>query len=1210
LINFFFKMNRKAVCAVLCVVALCIPSVGAADETDINNDHGYSKDREAQYLIDISAALMDSGVDDGLSTLSGWDIDRRGGEYKNIFQSCMQLRDSSDEYCVSINTTFDEQTNGKLTFESAVKFTDLTDGFYYKISGTGGETALELTTNDRNICYADKEGKPQKIIKADEEITYGIKAILDIDNQRADIIINGVFLKTVDFVEQTSSLSKIKISTPEHKEMYVSLMYIQLYKNYLVNDRFLSVTEGAAPYDWTVKCLDSKSATVRQMGYAEDKYSFQINDESIIDKTNVIKYFDAASGKVCFELKFLIPQRADGICFSFGSGSLSVLKLVTKGDKLVFSNGTEFCGYSENVWQTLRVEADMTAQTSLIKFNGKAVTQIPFENRTDYVDNLQLSTTIKGKALIWFDDVMVFPIYPDPLDYPEPPQIAESKDYYVGMQQCSLWRNGSHVGWDTISPHKENISYLGFYDEGKKEVSDWEIKWLAEHGIDYELCCWYLPETYKEGALKFQYTTSNYALHDGYFNANYSDRVKFALQWVGGFAQGVNASKVWRENIIPYWVDYYFKDSRYMTVDNKPIIAVWSIDSVISAFGGTEKAKAEFDYLQEVCKQLGYNGVTILGYSQSADASVLSNLKAAGLDAIYIYSWGESSYNPDYQINAMQTRKDIGVIESIPTISMGYSPHAWIKDAKAPFITVENYEKVLLWIKDTLMPEYGKNSLAGRMLLIDNWNEHGEGHFMMPGNLFGFKLLDKIRSVFANGSEHKDARPDEAQLERLRGLYPKGRTILRHITPDEVKLPTKVLKGWYFSNDTDAAEWRVEKQIKNLRVENAFLKGATSGSDGGIVMANDLGLDIRNATYIRVRMKVDSQPDKAELFFITKENPDWIQYQSSNTAVGAQNGMYDYYFRLDNNSYWGGTMQKLRLDMSMYNNTGFEIESIEVMRRDEEFVGVKVDGESQSFDVYPSVYNSQVLIPVLPLKGIQDKFKALVVWDNPTQTITISKDSTIMKFIIGKHTANINGKETELGYEPYILEGLPMLPVRLIAETLGGKVSWNDKTNTVEITTKSENKADNTGKTVVRIPYEWEFEVNSDYEGWDASPENFSRTKVKDGILYLKSKTADPMINISGLNIDSRNYCYIRIKLKNSTGSSAMQVFFSSDVTGGASESNSMRVVISTQDNDFKEYEIDMSANSNWKGNITSLRLDPVSSTGVVEIDYIRLSDE
>jgi hypothetical protein len=58
------------------------------------------------------------------------------------------------------------------------------------------------------------------------------------------------------------------------------------------------------------------------------------------------------------------------------------------------------------------------------------------------------------------------------------------------------------------------------------------------------------------------------------------------------------------------------------------------------------------------------------------------------------------------------------------------------------------------------------------MIMIDNWNEFGEGHFIMPSNLAGFGYLDALRDVFLDSKPHSDVKPDENQKKRFNTLYP------------------------------------------------------------------------------------------------------------------------------------------------------------------------------------------------------------------------------------------------------------------------------------------------------------------------------------------------------------------------------------------------------------------------------------------------------
>ena len=53
------------------------------------------------------------------------------------------------------------------------------------------------------------------------------------------------------------------------------------------------------------------------------------------------------------------------------------------------------------------------------------------------------------------------------------------------------------------------------------------------------------------------------------------------------------------------------------------------------------------------------------------------------------------------------------------------------------------------------------DALAGRLVLLDNWNEFGEGHYILPTRQYGFGYLDAVRAVFAPGAPpHRDFTPD------------------------------------------------------------------------------------------------------------------------------------------------------------------------------------------------------------------------------------------------------------------------------------------------------------------------------------------------------------------------------------------------------------------------------------------------------------------
>lgn len=97
------------------------------------------------------------------------------------------------------------------------------------------------------------------------------------------------------------------------------------------------------------------------------------------------------------------------------------------------------------MWYRLRIEADMEAQTALIKINGREVGEVPFAEAATSADNIVVANT--SETTPSFDDFKVFRVY-DRDDYvPEPVVPAGEDKYTVGMNVCSLWQNGNHFGW-------------------------------------------------------------------------------------------------------------------------------------------------------------------------------------------------------------------------------------------------------------------------------------------------------------------------------------------------------------------------------------------------------------------------------------------------------------------------------------------------------------------------------------------------------------------------------------------------------------------------------------------------------------------------------------------------------------------------------------------------------------------------------------------
>jgi hypothetical protein len=79
-------------------------------------------------------------------------------------------------------------------------------------------------------------------------------------------------------------------------------------------------------------------------------------------------------------------------------------------------------------------------------------------------------------------------------------------------------------------------------------------------------------------------------------------------------------------------------------------------------------------------------------------------------------------------------------------------------------ISPEEYREVAKFVKEwmDLQPD---DALGSKILLLDNWAEWGEGHYIAPYQEYGFEYLDVIRDVLTTeDKQHVDVIPDEISL--------------------------------------------------------------------------------------------------------------------------------------------------------------------------------------------------------------------------------------------------------------------------------------------------------------------------------------------------------------------------------------------------------------------------------------------------------------
>jgi hypothetical protein len=362
-----------------------------------------------------------------------------------------------------------------------------------------------------------------------------------------------------------------------------------------------------------------------------------------------------------------------------------------------------------------------------------------------------------------------------PADYVPEPVIAETEGYMVGAFRCPLWYEGTRPScWTPFrNTFAERVPVLGFYNEANPEVIDWEIKFAVENGISFFVDCWYRDKN-NEGKSPIVARLDHWVtkLKD----ARYKDMIKFALLWenTNDIAAGIASEEDLLQNLLPYWIDTYFSESNYMTVEGKPLLVIYGYKKFIEQLGGEENAKSALNKMDQALTDAGFNGLFPITAHNSHFRNDLSYLKEIGFKSIVSYhvptftgEMNTSNIPAQSEIVRIQEvcwnkLKDKSTLPTYPVVTMGWDSEPWgFAYNKGQWaITGTNYETLCEKAKSfaEYLPE------ENRIVMLDNWNEYGEGHYIAPTQKYGFMHLDAIRKTFSSSMEANNIVPEDVNL--------------------------------------------------------------------------------------------------------------------------------------------------------------------------------------------------------------------------------------------------------------------------------------------------------------------------------------------------------------------------------------------------------------------------------------------------------------
>ena len=386
---------------------------------------------------------------------------------------------------------------------------------------------------------------------------------------------------------------------------------------------------------------------------------------------------------------------------------------------------------------------------------------------------------------------------------PEPKPVKS--DYYVACHYYPGWKKGAadiHNGFEDLRNYPERTPIIGYYDESDPVVMDWQIKWAVEHGINCFIHCWYRYSHNRGKKVTLKDLRFAHAIHEAYFNCRYRDYMDFAIMWEcdtkWGAAEDISDIT---DNLIPFWVENYFKLPTYQKIDGKPVLYVYSQGNLENALGGHEKMKEALAIMHEEIKKYGFPGIMIAcmdnGWNKSnipyfaehgkEEFSFTDDMINKGYDFGYQYCWHLNnaylsqeqkqayldSNKPkvpgdiivDYQLMCIKNR-----IEKYPSFftycaSVMWSRGPWHKvfgiDPRKDIweweLTPEQWKKLLIGMKE-MIDTLPADSIGRKVVVLDNWNEWSEGHYLFPNYQYGFGHLQAFREVFTKCDNIPDYR--------------------------------------------------------------------------------------------------------------------------------------------------------------------------------------------------------------------------------------------------------------------------------------------------------------------------------------------------------------------------------------------------------------------------------------------------------------------
>lgn len=334
------------------------------------------------------------------------------------------------------------------------------------------------------------------------------------------------------------------------------------------------------------------------------------------------------------------------------------------------------------------------------------------------------------------------------------PLANASSNIRVGVYYFPGWRDHAEpsraLPWETLKAYPERKPLQGWYQEGDDAVTRQQLSWMRQHQVAYVIYDWYWT---KSGKPRLAHAI------DSFLRVGSAAGPRFSIMWANHNEVPLSLEQF--DQISDVWIEHYFADPRYETVDGRPLLVIFSpesLDKRARLFGSN--ATELIQRLRQRCRERLGTDPYVVGATHAVAKRVNDQFLRHGYDAY-------SGYNYHYGVEGVF--RGANYSHSYAELSAGYAvTWRWMLENSAlPYIlpvtsgwdrrpwggshdplhdlsggTPAQFFEQVRAARD-LIQRYPVKSL-GR-LHVCCWNEYGEGSYIEPTEAAGFGFLEALQ---------------------------------------------------------------------------------------------------------------------------------------------------------------------------------------------------------------------------------------------------------------------------------------------------------------------------------------------------------------------------------------------------------------------------------------------------------------------------------